>query len=81
MSARVEGIYFLSKDRRVYREEVSRKEAVSMIIKRHILFFSYLSRRARVDLFDLVLGACEKIPLYNLHFCPDQDIWGTVIES
>jgi hypothetical protein len=81
MSAGVEAIYFLSRSRRIFREKVSRREAVSMILKRHILFFPYLSRRAKTDLFDLILGACEHIPVHHLHFCPDQDLWGTVIDG
>jgi hypothetical protein len=78
LSARVEGFYFLSKDNRTYLESISKKEAVSVIINRHILFFQYLSARARSHLFDLFFDACDRIPSYNLHFCLDKDIWGAI---
>jgi hypothetical protein len=77
-SARVEGLYFLFKDERLYLDDVSRKEAVSMILKRHILFFPYLSGRAKSALFDLILELCHRIPIHNLHFCLGQDVWGLI---
>jgi hypothetical protein len=78
LNARIEGFYFLSKDNRTYLESVSKREAISLIINRHILFFQYLSARARSHLFELFFDACDKIPYYNLHFCMDNDIWGAV---
>ena len=77
-SARVEGLYFLFKDEKLYLDEVSRKEAVSMILKRYILFFPYLSGRAKSVLFDLILELCHRLPIRNLHFCLDQDVWGLI---
>jgi hypothetical protein len=79
-SARVEGLYFLFKDERLYLDEVSRKEAISVILKRHILFFPYLSGRAKSILFDLILELCHRLPIHNLHFCLDQDVWGLISE-
>jgi hypothetical protein len=76
--ARVEGLYVLTKDGRLYLDGVSRKEAVSMILKRYILFFPYLSGRAKSDLFDLIMELCHRLPIHNLHFCLDQDVWGFV---
>jgi hypothetical protein len=78
LSARVEGFYFLSKDNRTYLENISKREAISLIINRHILFFQYLSARARSHLFDLFFDACDRIPSYNLHFCLDKDVWGAI---
>ncbi len=76
LNAMVEGFYFLSKDNRTYLESVSKKEALSLIMNRHILFFQYLSARAKSHLFELFFNACDKIPYYNLHFClDDKDIW------
>ncbi len=77
-SARVEGLYFLIKDERLYLEGISRKEAVSMILKRFILFFPYLSGRAKSTLFDLVLELCHRLPIHRLHFCLNQDVWGLI---
>ena len=77
-SARLEGLYFLFKDERLYLDGVSRKEAVSMILKRHILFFPYLSGRAKSALFDLIIEMCHRVPIRNLHFCLDQDVWGLI---
>ena len=77
-SARVESLYFLFKDERLYLDEVSREEAVSRIIKRYILFFQYLSGRAKSALFDLVLGLCHRLSIHNLHFCLDQDVWDLI---
>jgi hypothetical protein len=78
LNARVEGLYFLIKDNRTYLESVSKREALSLIMNRHILFFQYLSARARSHLFELFFDACDKIPYYNLHFCLDKDIWGAI---
>ena len=76
--ARVEGLYVLTKDDQLYLEGISRKEAVSMILKRYILFFPYLSSRAKSELFELILELCHRLPIHNLHFCLDQDVWGFV---
>jgi len=75
LNARVEGFYFLIKDNQTYLESVSKREALSLIINRHILFFHYLSARARSHLFELFFDAYDKIPYYKLHFCLDKDIW------
>jgi hypothetical protein len=80
-SARVEGLYFLFKDERLYLDEVSREEAVSRIIKRYILYFPYLSVRAKSALFDLVLELCHRLSVHNLHFRLDQDVWGLIESS
>jgi len=77
-SARVEGLYFLTKDNRVYLESVSKREAISLIINRHIHFFRHLSTRAKSLLFDLFIDVCDRIPSYNLHFSLDGDIWGAI---
>ena len=77
-SARVEGLYFLFKDDRLYLDEISREEAVSRIIKRYILFFPYLSGRAKSALFDLIMELCHRLTIHNLHFSLDQDVWGLI---
>jgi len=74
MSARVEGLYFLVKDDRLFVEDVSRKEALSMILKRYIHFFPYLSVQAKMGLFDLFFDACYKLNVNYLHFALDEDI-------
>jgi hypothetical protein len=73
-SADVRGLYFLIKDASIYLEEVSKIKAISMIIKRYIHFFSYLSTQARSALFDLLLEACHNIPTRYIHFCRNQDV-------
>lgn len=78
LSAIVEGLYFLAKDDRLYLHGISRKKAVSMILKRYILFFPYISARAKSALFDLILKLCHRFPIYNLHFCLEQDVWGLI---
>ena len=77
-SARVEGLYFLTKDNRIYLEDMSKKEAVSLIIKRHILFFPYLSAEAKSALFDFFIEACNKIPYHNLHFPLGACVWDVI---
>jgi hypothetical protein len=77
-SARLEGIYFLNKDDQVYLESISKREAVSRIINRHIHFFRHLSARAKSLLFDLFIDLCDRIPSYSLHFSLDGDIWGAI---
>ena len=73
-NAEVKGFYFLAKDNRVYLEEVSKKEAISMIIKRYVHFFPYLSTEARSTLFDILVEACHNTPTQYIHFCRDQDL-------
>ena len=77
-SARIKGLYFLLKDDRLFLDKVPRKEAISMILKHYILFFPYLSDRAKLALFDLILELCHRLPIHNLHFCLDQDVWGLI---
>ena len=81
LNARVEGIYFILKDRRTYLEKLSKREALAQIMNRHILFIQYLSARARAHLFNLFFDACDRIPLYNLHVCLDEDIWRAIDAS
>lgn len=78
MSARVKGIYFLIKDDRVFLEVISRKAALSLILKRYIHFFAYLSAQAKIALFDLFLDGCYKLNLWYLHFAPDADTWKVI---
>lgn len=73
-NAVVKGFYFLIKDDRVYLEEVSKRRAISMIIKRYIHFFPYLSTQARSVLFDLLFETCHNTPIHYIHFCRDQDV-------
>lgn len=79
MSAEVRGLYFLIKDDKVYSEKLSKKEAISMIINRHIHFFLYLSTQARSGIFSIIYEACNKLPTYNFHFCQDQNMWRVII--
>lgn len=79
--ARVAGLYFLIKDNQAYLENVSKREAVSLIINRYILFSPYLSTRAKLALFDLFIEACDKIPYHNLHFCLDKDVWSVIADG
>ena len=81
LSARVESLYFLTKDDQLYLDRVSRKIAISMILNRYILFFPYLSGRAKSTLFDLIRDLCDELPLHNLHFCLDKDVWGLIGDS
>jgi hypothetical protein len=71
MHARAMGLYFLVKDRSPYFEPISKKDAFSAILNRHIHFFPFLSAPAKAALFDLFFRACDKIPIYNLHFTRD----------
>jgi hypothetical protein len=68
MSARIRVLYFLIKDEQPFLERVSKKEAFSMILKRYIHFFPYLSAQAKSALFDLFFEACNELPMYYLHF-------------
>jgi hypothetical protein len=68
MSARIRGLYFLIKDARPFLERVSKKEAFSMILKRHIHFFPYLSAQAKSALFDLFFKVCYELPTYYFRF-------------
>jgi len=79
MSARVKGLYFLIKDDRVSLERISKKEAFSMILKRYIHFFPYLSAQAKSALFDHFFEVCYELPTYYLHFRRDQDVWKAII--
>lgn len=78
LCARVESLYFLTKDNQLYLDRISREKAISMILNRSILFFPYLSSRAKSTLFDLVIDLCDNLPLYDLHFRLDRDVWGFI---
>lgn len=78
MSAKVNGLYFLTKDVKVYLENISKKETISMIINRYIHFFSYLSNQARSGIFSIIYEACNTLPAYNFHFCKGQNMWSAI---
>jgi len=71
----LKGIYFLIKDNQLLLEDVSREEALLMILNRFIHFFPYLSKQAKTGIFDLFFEVCYKIPSYNLYFKKDQDVF------
>ncbi len=81
LSAIVEALCFLTKDDRLCLDWISRKKAVSMILKRYILFFPYISGQAKSALFDLILELCHRLPIHNLHFRLDRDVCGFVAGS
>lgn len=70
------GISFLRRDHRTFIEKLTAGKGLSMILRRHIHFFPYLSTPAKAKLFDLFHGACHKIPISRLHFSKDEDIFG-----
>jgi hypothetical protein len=76
--AEVKGLYFLIKDDNVSISKISKEKAVSMIIKRYILFFHYLSPRAKRLLFDLFLEACHNLHTNYLHYLPGRDVWSVI---
>jgi hypothetical protein len=80
MSAGLKALYFLVKDKQVFLDKVSGKEAFSMILLQYIHFFPYLSAGAKVALFDLFFDACYKIPAYYFHFRLDRDL-SEIIDS
>lgn len=78
MNAKVKGVYFLIKDKQAFLRNISKKRAFSMILKRYIHFFPYLSAQAKLAIFDLFFEVCNKFPIYDLHFRRDQDVWGVI---
>jgi hypothetical protein len=78
MSGTLMHIYFLIKGSQLALEDVSREEALLMILKRYIHFFPYLSQHAKRALFDLFFEVCYKIPSYNLYFKKNQDILSVI---
>ncbi|MEW6665083.1 MAG: hypothetical protein AB1512_07675 [Thermodesulfobacteriota bacterium] len=72
------GLFFLVKGDEPCLEEISRKEALSQIISRHIHFFGYLSREAKLLLFDLFHEISHTVPAYFLHFSRHGDVWPTL---
>ena len=77
-NAKVKGLYFIKKDNKVLLKNISKKRAFSMILKRHIHFFPYLSAKAKSILFDLFFDVCNAVPIYNLHFGRDLDVWRVI---
>jgi len=73
-SARVNALYFLTKGEETHLKGISKSRALSMIIKRYIHFFSYLSPDAKSDLFDLFFEACDNLPAYYFHIGRSQDV-------
>ncbi|MBU0699052.1 MAG: hypothetical protein ABIK98_14975 [Pseudomonadota bacterium] len=79
--AEVKGLYFLIKDDDVSIHKISKKKAVSMIINRYILFFPYLSPRAKRLLFDLFLEVCHNLHTHYLHYLPGRDVWSVIADG
>lgn len=79
--AEVKGLYFLVKDDNLSLNKISKKKAVSMIINRYILFFPYLSPRAKRLLFDLFLEACHNLHTNYLHYLPGRDVWSVIADG
>ena len=79
-SARIKGLYFLTRDERLHLERISRKRTISMIIKRYIHFFPYLSPDAKSALFDLFLEVCHTLPAYHFHIDQVQDVPGVITD-
>lgn len=77
-SARVNALYFLTKDKGIHLKEISKSRALSMIIKRYIHFFPYLSPDAKTTLFDLFFEACDNLPAYYFHIGRSQDVPGII---
>ena len=80
-SARLEGLYFLSQADRTCLEKMPTKEAVPLIVHRHLFFPQYLSTRARADLFGFFCDLCDRMPPYRLHFSLREGIWGAIEAS
>jgi len=80
-SARLEGLYFLSQDDRTFLEKMPKREAIPLIVHRHLFFLQYMSTQARADLFSLFYDLCDRIVPYRLHFSLHEEIWGTIEAS
>jgi len=80
-SARLEGLYFLSQADRTCLEPILVKEAIPLIVHRHLFFPQYLSKRALADLFGFFCDLCDRIPPHRLHFSLNEEIWGTIDAS
>ena len=79
-SARLEGLYFLSQADRTCLEKMPTKEAVPLILHRHLFFPRYLSARVRADLFGFFCDLCDRIIPHRLYFSLNEEIW-RIIES
>lgn len=80
-SVPLRGLFFLAKGEETYVEEISGKEAFSLIISRHIHFFPYLSGEARLLLFDLLFEITHTVPVRYLHFSIHGDIWSVLKDA
>jgi len=79
--ARLGGLYFPSQADRTCLEEMPTKEAVPLIVHRHLFFPQYLSTRARADLFGFFCDLCDRIRTYRFHFSLHEEIWRTIEAS
>ena len=79
-SARLEGLYFLSQADRTCLEKMPTKEAIPLILHRHLFFPRYLSARVRADLFGFFCDLCDRIIPHRLYFSLNEEIW-RIIES
>lgn len=69
----LEAIYVLAKDRRNFREQLPRAEAVAVLCA-HTLFF-VSDREMTQALLQLCSAWVEAVPVYRLHFVPDSTVW------
>jgi hypothetical protein len=70
--------FLLVKDNKNYLEKLLPENVCSTIIKNHIHYFRYFSRKGVEKTFYLISGLCRRIPFYALHFKKDASFWRSI---
>lgn len=70
--------FFLQKDTVNYLEGLSPADSSSLILKKYIHFFRYVTPEMAKSTFRLVTDLCRKVPFYTLHFRKDPSFWEAV---
>jgi len=74
-AAAIGGFYLLHQDRRLFLENLPRRQVFAEILQRHVHFFEYLSANARLKAFEMLYAAAAGVPAYRLHFPLNADLW------
>jgi hypothetical protein len=71
----VGSLNFIIQDKNTYIEPIDARDAVAMILARSIIFFSYVTTRAKAKIFDLFHRTCHRLPINFLHYEMKTDVW------
>lgn len=74
----LKAIFILKQDRNLHFKELTPKEALTAIMSNILLYTNQLWMNEKV--LDLSLEICKKVPVYEMHFLPENSFWRWIDE-